>query len=531
MQSYLVWTSLLTLSLLTVNQAESQTTAAPLTLITAERQALLPTVIIDGERMVALSDLATPFGLAFGSDQQTSRLAIIQGETVLVLTANDGIVSVGGRLVSLPTPPVERDGAWFVPIDFIGQALALIPNQRVELRRRSELVVVGDVLVPQVVARYNRDGSQSRLRIVITPTSEYDLELADNRLILTLEADALDLVVPEFVPDGKLTDLHQDEDRPRLTLDLGEDFGRYTASDNPALGGGTELIIDLHTAELANSANSSPSSDPESPAEASVTETNLPSLSILSAPPSIRAIAIDPGHGGEDTGTRGPGGALEKDITLSVARLLQGAIERQLGLRVVLTRTGDTTIALDERAAFANNNRADLFISLHVNASVRETATGAEVFHLSLNEYDEASPGSFGLSSQPISVVGGGSRSLDIVPWELAQLRFADQSARWAEILSDELSRRIPMSQRGLQQAPFRVLVGTNMPAALIEMGYISNPVQETQLSSNAFQSDVVQGLIRSIVRYREEVERGVQPPIRNLNSPAENSQTRSVVR
>ena len=86
-----------------------------------------------------------------------------------------------------------------------------------------------------------------------------------------------------------------------------------------------------------------------------------------------------PGHGGDDAGTRGPDGSLEKDVTLDIARRLRNLIESQLGLRVVLTRTSDTTVPLDERAAIANNNRADLFISLHTNASVRETATGAEV--------------------------------------------------------------------------------------------------------------------------------------------------------
>ena len=150
---------------------------------------------------------------------------------------------------------------------------------------------------------------------------------------------------------------------------------------------------------------------------------DLPTLSDLAPPRTIRAIAIDPGHGGDDTGTRGPNGTLEKEVTLAVARRLRNLIESQLGLRVVLTRTTDTTVALDERAAIANNNRADLFISLHTNASVRESATGAEVFYLSLAEYDAEAREASGFTGQSVPVVGGGSRVLDIVPWELAQLR------------------------------------------------------------------------------------------------------------
>ena len=101
---------------------------------------------------------------------------------------------------------------------------------------------------------------------------------------------------------------------------------------------------------------------------------------------------------------------------------------------------------------------------------------------------------------------------LDIVPWELAQLRHVDQSARWAATVADELSLRLPMSPRGLQEAPFRVLVGANMPAVLVEMGFLSNPDQEAQLTSTTFQTAIVNGLLRSIIRYRDEVARGVPP-------------------
>ena len=240
---------------------------------------------------------------------------------------------------------------------------------------------------------------------------------------------------------------------------------------------------------------------------------DLPELSELAPPRAIRAIAIDPGHGGDDPGTHGPDGSLEKEITLSVARRLRNAIESQLGLRVVLTRTADTTVALDERAAIANNNRADLFISLHTNASVRESATGAEVFYLSVAEYSEEAREASGFAGQSVPVVGGGSRVLDIVPWEMAQLRYVDASARWAGTVADELSLRLPMSPRGLQQAPFRVLVGANMPAVLVELGFISNPDQEAQLTSTTFQATIVNGLLRSIIRYRDEVARGVPPP------------------
>ena len=500
------------LLLLATEPGGSQTLDEPLTLVSSEGRRLLPTVAFDGRRMVDLRQLTGPFGLTVPENQQPGRLTVLRGEQVIVLTANQGLVSVAGTLVSLPSPPVQRSGFWYVPIDFIGRVLALVHDQSVELRRRSGLVVIGDIRVPQVVARYQRIGPQSRLRLMIRPAADHVIEQETGRLVITFAADTLDLVLPDMAPDTLVRGLRDVATRPALAVDLGNAFGAYTSRSEPAIGGGVELVIDLQpTPATSTRVVPPPASRVPTPADAAP-DPDLPTLSDLAPPRTIRAIAIDPGHGGDDTGTRGPNGTLEKEVTLAVARRLRNLIESQLGLRVVLTRTTDTTVALDERAAIANNNRADLFISLHTNASVRESATGAEVFYLSLAEYDEEVREASGFTGQPVPVVGGGSRVLDIVPWELAQLRHVDQSARWALTVADELSLRIPMSPRGLQQAPFRVLVGANMPAVLVEMGFLSNPDQEAQLTATTFQTTIVNGLLRSIIRYRDEVAHGVPP-------------------
>lgn len=477
--------------------------------------------------MVAVSQLTTPFDLTIADVPQAGRLTMMRDDRIIVLTANEGLVSVAGQLVALPSPPLERNGEWYVPIDFIGRALALVQEEPVELRARSSLVLVGAVRVPQVVARYERSGPRSRLRLLITPATEHVIEQDANRLLVTLDADALDLALRDVRPDALVSDIRGVDGAPALEIDLREAFGSFAATTEPALGGAVEVVINLEprpaVVTRAEPRPPRPSVVDPRPGDRSAgpagagTGTNgaipgemggdsgLPLLSELAPRREIRAIAIDAGHGGDDIGTRGPGGALEKEVTLAVAQRLRNRIESELGLRVVLTRTGDATVSLDERAAIANNDRADLFISLHANASVRETAVGAEVFYLSLAEYgDEARDAGF--TGQLVPTVGGGSRVLDIVPWDMAQLRHVDESARWAETVADELSLRVPMSPRGLQQAPFRVLVGANMPAVVLEMGFISNPDQEAQLTSTTFQSSIVSGILRSIIRYREEV-------------------------
>ncbi len=481
-----------------------------LTVISRDGRRTLPTVDVGGRTMVALSELIGPFGLRLGDDRQPGRLTLVRGAAVMVLTAGDGIVSVAGRLESLSSPPVEQGGVWYVPTDFIGRALPLISDQPVELRSRSGLVIVGDVRVPQVVARYQRIGRRSRLRLMVTPNVEPRIERAAGRLLVTFEADAVDLVMRDFAPDDLLRRVTVDDRRARLEVVVGDAFGSFAANSSPALGGSLEVAIDLGPAAEARAAPP-PAPDPrpvvETEAGFEVEDAGLPALADFAEPSTVSAIAIDAGHGGADVGTLGPEGTLEKDVTLGVARRLQAAIQRRLGLRVVLTRSGDVDVTLDERAAIANNNRADLFISLHANASMRETATGAEVFHLSPVEYED--PGDARPGGEWVPVVSGGARRLDIVPWERAQLRFVDRSAVWARTLAEELRARVPMSPRGVQHAPLRVLVGANMPAALVEMGFISNPGQEVQLASPAFQDAFVDAVLQSIIRFRDMVEQG----------------------
>ena len=218
----------------------------------------------------------------------------------------------------------------------------------------------------------------------------------------------------------------------------------------------------------------------------------------------LRTVVLDPGHGGDDAGVRGQGGVLEKNVTLSVARGLKAALESRLGVRVILTRDNDRDLGLDERAALANNNQADIFISLHANASVRPALTGAEVFFLSLAEYGEEGQRVAHADAESLPVFGGGTRDIDVTPWDLAQGRHIERSTALAQAAEATLRARVPMSPRAIQEAPFRVLVGANMPAVLVEMGFLSNPQQERDLSSGAFQATIVQALVDAVVRFRD---------------------------
>jgi N-acetylmuramoyl-L-alanine amidase len=231
---------------------------------------------------------------------------------------------------------------------------------------------------------------------------------------------------------------------------------------------------------------------------------DVPPLIDLAPAGGLRTVVVDAGHGGSENGAKGPGGTLEKNITLAVAHRLKAALEARLGVRVILTRDGDATVGLDERAALANNNKADVFISLHANASMLPIASGAEVFYLGLDEYGDAAQRAAHGDRESLPVFGGGTRDIELTPWEMAQARYIDESAALARAIEGSLRERVPVSPRAIQQAPFRVLVGANMPAVLVEMGFMTNADEEKQLRSDEFQNRIVQALVEAVTRFRD---------------------------
>jgi N-acetylmuramoyl-L-alanine amidase len=232
-----------------------------------------------------------------------------------------------------------------------------------------------------------------------------------------------------------------------------------------------------------------------------------PSPVLTATRPALQTIVIDAGHGGEDIGARGADGAEEKQITLDVARRLRSLIEARLGIRVVLTRDEDRAVSLDERAAVANNSKADLFLSLHVNAAPAGSIAGAEVYHVRLDREGEDARRSADTEGISLPVLGGATRSIDIIRWDLAQARHVESSAMFAGILEENLRGHVTMGPRPLQAAPLRVLTGVDMPAALIEMGFLTNDDQEEQVRSENYQNTIAQAMYDAIFRFRAYLE------------------------
>ena len=487
----------------------AQEPAGGLTLITPEGRRLLETASIRGGEVVALDDLAALFRLDIGEDTGDRTLTVNTGGGPVVLTAGQPLASVNGQLVSLDAPAQRVGGRWFVPLDFIGSALARIHDQRLELRSRSRLLLVGEVRVPRVSAQYRPRAQSGRLTLQITPNTLHEVIEDDGRLLVRLDADAIDVVRSAEPRGNAVRAIELLEALPGFAIEPGPSYASHRILSGES-GNSTQLVVDLEAAApaVAEARPAEPADPGPDPAPSDATP--VPDFSL---PTEIRTIVIDPGHGGADEGAHGPEGTMEKDVTLSVARRLRTLLERRLGVRVILTRTGDTFVALDRRAAIANNDRADLFISLHANSALRDVVTGAEVYYLSIDEYGQEARELADRDGRYLPVSGGGVREIDMIPWEMAQARYLEPSADLAAFVSGELGRRVPLSPRPLQQAPFRALVGANMPAILVEMGFLSNPAQEQQMTQPDFQARVAEAIVDGVIRFRDHLATGPYEP------------------
>jgi N-acetylmuramoyl-L-alanine amidase len=473
----------------------------PVTVLSREGRRTLPTVDVQNHQMVGLDDLAALFQLQIREDAAARAVTATYKNQTIVLTPDQSLVSASGRLVSLPAPLTRRGNRWLVPIEFIGRALAPVYDVRLEFRPASRLLVVGDVRVPRVTAQYDDTPSSVRVTLDIAPRANATVTQEPNRLLVHIEADSLDAALgAPPAQQGLITGIRV-ADANTIQIDLGQRFSAFKAS--PVTNQGTAGVL---TIELVAAVDSTAAPTPAPPAAAPVPATPLPVFGVENRP-TIRTIVIDPGHGGEDNGVTGAGGALEKDVALAVARRLKALIEGRLGMRVLLTHEGKTRMSADARAAFANNNKADLFISLHANGAPRPAARGAIVFTLSLDRFGEDARRQSEADRAVLPVFGGRAREVSLVEWELAQAAHLEGSHAFAGIVEQRLRATAGLPTVTLQRVPMRDLAGANMPAVLVELGYLTNPDEEKLLTSGEFQNGLAAALTEAVAAFRDHVE------------------------
>jgi len=221
----------------------------------------------------------------------------------------------------------------------------------------------------------------------------------------------------------------------------------------------------------------------------------------------VKRIIIDAGHGGKDPGAIGRNGMKEKDIVLKLARILAGKVRNELGCQPVLTRGTDVFLPLEKRTAIANIEKADLFISLHVNAHNYTNVQGLETYFLNI-ALDEDS---MNLAARENATSAKNISDLQMILNELMLNTKIHESSRLAEFVHRGLVSELRggyqhLADRGVRQAPFYVLIGAEMPAVLVEIGYITNPIECKRLRSDTYLTRVASGIVTGIGHYIKDM-------------------------
>jgi len=218
-------------------------------------------------------------------------------------------------------------------------------------------------------------------------------------------------------------------------------------------------------------------------------------------------IVIDPGHGGDDPGAIGPSGIKEKDITLYVAKRLGSILRSRYGFKVIYTRKSDISVSLNERTEIANRNHADLFVSIHTNASRKRSARGIETYFLNWTNNREAMRVAARENRISFRHMQRMRDSLQMILQDLARKSKNEESMKLAHSVHTELVGSLKQRYRriedlGVKYALFYVLVGAEMPSVLVEISFISNREEERRLASRIYRDKIAEGIARGIHSY-----------------------------
>ena len=440
-----------------------------------------------GQTFVSATDVMTALGGQIAPDGTGFTVTYTNVTAAFGTDSRFGVVR--DDLIEMPATPIVVDGKPFVPWQFFSGFLSKTANLDVLWDAATRALIIRPHTQAAVSVQLSLIDVQGISKLVLTFSGPAEYSLVREPGLYTLR-----FRTPIRAPFGEQTfdDAHVARamfagGELRLQLTAPEVIGDDYRLENPF-----RIVIDFRKGAAVA---------PGTPQPPSVTKpVDLP---------GIRTIVIDPGHGGKEVGAIGPGGLMEKDATLTVARKLQSALAAKLGARVILTREDDSVVSLDQRTAIANQYKADLFLSVHMNAAVVKGAKGSETYFLSLDASDELARKAAereNAASAPASQAGNSS-DLNLILWDLAQQQYLHESSRFAQAIQEEMNAATGVQNRGVKQAPFKVLVGATMPAALVEVGFISNPEEETKLQSDEFQALIIDALTRAVQRYKTEYE------------------------
>lgn len=503
----------------------------------------IPISEFGGVEMISVRGIASFVGATVRPASERGAVTVSANGKIARVSDGRNFVPVEGQLVLLQAPARLVGDEWFVPLDFVTKVLPSLSSDAVTYRASERMLVLGSSF-PRIQIRSRHDPNFTRVSIETDRDVSMSHSVDEDAIRVRIDTPFLSTTFrEEEVRDDVVEKITLERDEPGylVTVYLGERFGelKTAAARHPDDALVLDLVrsrvptrpadtVEVDLSEISTdeqdetedgetneagepvddepvpSNNDNPNPDAEEIVLSEYTHHKPDRQPLLpqggGGPEELRIVTIDPGHGGGETGAEGQGGVTEKNVVLSISRRLRDLLQERLGVRVILTRDGDRDLTLDERAAVANTNKSNLFLSIHADASQRRNARGSSVYFLS----HTSTPTHPAASSS-----GGGGSDLDYILWNMAQTSHLSQSSELAEILQEELlsvtgTERV---NRGIKQNSFRVLKGATMPAVLVEVGFISNADEEKLLASAEYQDKLAEAIYRGVLRYRDLFE------------------------
>jgi len=465
---------------------------------------------------VILSDAARYFGADVSWKPAEGKLILLSGNTLGQVLIGSKRVLINDYLLMLSSPVQTRDGAVYVSLRDAAAILSRLMGRSVT---ESEIVTAG---------------------LAFDPEASQQIALVDGLRYITYPEFTRFIIGLRDISDVGMVDVQSSENERMLSLVFSN--SRFARREPPVeindgvvgnvefvqRGTQAELLIKLRTEKITSEIQRF--NDPPRivfdirPQQATLgamftRKESLPQPNGWNEPQpeparprsEFTTIVIDPGHGGKDVGARGRAGLFEKDVTFDIALRLKRLIEKKAGMKVVLTRNNDYFVTLEERTVIANTAKdgkpADLFISVHTNSHKSPSVGGFESFYIS-DTADPSAEATVALENAVIELEKEAKKDTNdsLVPilWDLQFTEFISESSELAFIAQERLNDLLNTRNRGVRQAKFIVLSGVAMPSILIEVGFISNRIEEAKMKTGDFKNKCAEALAEAVFDFKE---------------------------
>lgn len=462
----------------------------------------------------------------------------VKGNKIVFYRDKDEVI-LNNIKMSVPRPYIVRGGKAFLSKDFLISkhfantfGFRLAYNDKTGIIEEAHKVNVNSI-------NYFSYKDRTRIVIYMSDKLKYQSSRKENNLLsVNISAGVLYDNERFTINNGiiKNIELFQENKYARMGISLGEnftDFKTFTlespyrivfdiygvnaagksndikpaviepASEDDFIKDAPVITPEITVTSAGNQSALSPSVIAPIVASPEKTAPNIPDKIILDDS-AVKRIVIDPGHGGRDGGGRQIFGLKEKTLNLKVAKLLLWKLEKEKGFKVLMTRTSDVFIPLHERSKIANDFKADLFISIHANASRHKRQQGFEVYFMSENASDPwaAEVADYENSAMRFEDEENAPDPAALLLHSLARNEYMNEGSKLAGLVVKEFSKRTPFVNRGVKQAAFYVLRGTYSPGILVEMGFMTNRKDQTNLCKLRVRKKIANAIYRGIKEY-----------------------------